>query len=76
MLGKIFHGHDLDHQACPPCEVLRALTSPRLRVVLLPSEARVNPALVHRLHKILAELRVQLPRLLAERSLMCRHILI
>lgn len=37
------HAHNLDHQARPAREVLRALAPSRLRVVLLPGEARLLP---------------------------------
>lgn len=52
--------HNLDDQAGPAGEVLGALALARFRVVLLPREARLLPALVDGLDQVLAELSVQL----------------
>lgn len=49
-LVQRLHRHNLHHQARPAGEMLRALTSPRLGVVLLPREARLLPALVDRIN--------------------------
>lgn len=61
-LAQIIHGHNLHHQARPAREVLRPLAPAGLRVVLLPREARLLPALVDRVDEVGAELRVELPR--------------
>ena len=37
--AQILHGHEIDHQACPSREMLRALALARLWVVLLPRKA-------------------------------------
>lgn len=56
---EVLHGHDLDHQAGPAGEVLRALALARLGVVLLPGEPRVDPALVDGLDEVLAQAAVE-----------------
>lgn len=54
-LARPLHGHELDDQARPAREVLRALALARLGVVLLPREARLLPAVVDRVDKVLAK---------------------
>lgn len=69
-LVQRLHRHNLHHQARPAGEMLRALTSTRLRIVLLPREARLLPALVDRINQIRAQLVIQAPGLTLERSLL------
>lgn len=70
--GKILHGHDLDHQTGPASKVLRPLALARLGVVLFPREARLLPALVHRVDNVSAQTAVQVPgRLLVRAVLGC-----
>lgn len=57
--AQIRHGHDLDDQTRPPRKVLRALTSARLGVVLLPGKTRFLPGLVDGVDEVLAQARVQ-----------------
>jgi len=57
---KIREVHDLDHQASPASEMLCPLALAGIGIVLLPSKARLFPALVHSLDKICAELGVHL----------------
>lgn len=57
--AEVLHGHDLDHQAGPASEVLRALARARLGVVLLPCEARLLPALVDGVDEVLAQAGVE-----------------
>lgn len=52
---QIRHGHNLDHQTRPASKVLGALTLTRLRVVLLPCETRLLPALEDGVDKILTQ---------------------
>lgn len=52
---QIRHTHNLNHQARPAREVLRALSLARLRIVLLPREASLFPALVHGAYEVFAE---------------------
>jgi len=59
--AEVVHGHNLDHQACPARKVLRPLSLTRLRVVLLPCEARLLPAGVDRVDHVLPQPRVQVP---------------
>lgn len=56
---EVLHGHDLDHQAGPAREVLRALALARLGVVLLPGEAGIDPALVDGLDEVLPQAAVE-----------------
>jgi hypothetical protein len=65
---QVIHGHNLNHQARPPREMLVALSSARLWVILLPCKARLLPALENCVDKILAQLRVQLAGFLAVRA--------
>lgn len=53
--AQIRHGHDLNHQTRPAGKVLGALTLARLRVVLLPCETRLLPALENGVDQILTE---------------------
>jgi len=57
--GKIRHRHNLNNQAGPACEMLRALAGASLRVVLLPCETSLFPALEHGLDEVLAQFRIQ-----------------
>jgi hypothetical protein len=50
---QIRHRHDLDHQARPASKMLRTLALARLRIILLPREARLLPALIHRVDEVL-----------------------
>lgn len=59
--AQILHCHDLDDKARPAREVLRALALARLRVVLLPREARLLPALVDGFDEVPAQAAVQIP---------------
>lgn len=54
-LARLLHGHQLDDQARPAGEVLRALALAGLRIVLLPGEARLLPALVDSVDQVLAQ---------------------
>jgi hypothetical protein len=74
-LVQRLHRHNLHHQARPASEMLRALTSTRLRVVLLPREARLLPALVDRINQICAQLVIQNPGLALERTLLGANFL-
>ena len=56
---QIRHPHNLDDQARPAGEMLRALSLARLRVILLPGETRLFPALIHGVYDVLAELGVE-----------------
>lgn len=64
------HSHNLHHQARPSSKVLRALASACLGVVLLPSEARLLPALEYSVDQIRAQLVVQAPSLALEGPLL------
>lgn len=57
--AQVRHSHDLDDQTRPAREVLRALALARLRVVLLPGEARLLPTLEDGVDEILAQARVE-----------------
>lgn len=57
--AQIRHGHDLDHQTRPAGEVLGALTLACLRVVLLPCETSLLPALEDGVDKVLAQTGVE-----------------
>lgn len=61
--AQIFHSQDLDNQARPARKVLRPLTLAGLGIVLLPSEARLLPAVVHCVDEVLAESCVEIPSL-------------
>lgn len=54
-IAQIRHGHDLDDQTRPASKVLGALTLARLRVVLLPCETRLLPALEDGVDKVLTQ---------------------
>ena len=73
---QIRHAHDFNHQTCPSSEMLRALSLPGLRVVLLPSKPSFLPAFVYSLDQILAEVDVELfcPGLVS--SLLLSNILV
>lgn len=58
--AQIVHGHDFHHQTRPAREVLRPLALACLRVVLLPREARLLPALEDRVDEVGTKLRVEL----------------
>ena len=53
--AQIRHRHNLNHQTRPSGEMLRSLSSPRFRIILLPREARSFPFIKHVLHEIFAE---------------------
>ena len=57
--AQVRHSHDLHHQACPACEMLRSLAKSCLGVVLLPREACSFPVVEDVLYKNLAELGVK-----------------
>lgn len=65
---QVIHGHNLDHQTRPARKVLVALSRARLRVVLLPREARFLPALEDGVDEVLAQANVQLAGLFAVRT--------
>ena len=75
VLAEVVHGHDLDDEAGPAREVLRALSAARLRVVLLPREPGLRPALVHRLHQVPAQPRIQATGLRLVGALLQRQVL-
>jgi hypothetical protein len=52
---QVWHGHDLDHQACPASKVLGPLALASLRVVLFPRETGLLPALIDRVDEVLAK---------------------
>ena len=66
--AEVFHCHDLDHEARPARKVLRALARACLGVVLFPCEASLFPALVDRVHEVLAQGCVHALRLLLVRA--------
>ena len=72
---EILHCHDFDHEAGPPGKVLRALALARFRVVLLPCEARLLPALVDRVDHVAAQARVQVPGSRPMRPVLSCHFL-
>ena len=47
---QIRHCHNFNHQARPPSEMLRSLSSARLGVVLFPREARLFPLIEEIIH--------------------------
>ena len=73
--AEIWHRHDLDNQARPPCKMLRSLTLTRLRVVLFPRKSSLLPAIIYSIDKIFAEIGVQLPSALLMRTLCLCDIL-
>lgn len=56
---QIRHPHDLNDKTRPAREMLRALPLARLRIILLPREARLLPALEYCLDEVEAKARVQ-----------------
>lgn len=74
-LVQRLHRHNLHHQARPAGEMLGALASARLRIVLLPREARLLPAVVDRINQIRAQLVIQTPGLALERTLLGANFL-
>ena len=72
---KIRHGHDLDNQASPASEMLSALALAGLRVILLPCEASLFPALINSVNEVLAEIGVQLLSALLVRPLCLSDVL-
>lgn len=65
-LVQRLHRHNLHHQTRPASEMLGALTSARLRIVLLPCEARLLPALEDCVNQIRTQLIIQTPGLALE----------
>ena len=61
---EVWHMHNLDHQACPPSEMLGALTMPGLRIILLPSKACSLPLVEDIVYQIPPELGVNSSSLL------------
>lgn len=57
---QIRHCHNLDDETRPPGKVLRALSRSSFRVILLPRESSLLPALVDSLHEVLPQVGVQL----------------
>ena len=49
---QVRHRHDLDHETCPPREMLRSLSSACLRVILFPCEARLFPLIEDVIHEV------------------------
>ena len=47
---QVRHRHDFDHETCPSREMLRSLSSARLRVILFPREARLFPLIEDVIH--------------------------
>lgn len=72
---QIRHSDNLDHKTSPTREMLRPLSSTRVRIILLPCETSLLPALVHRLHEIGPEFDVYTFGLLLMRSSTDGHIL-
>jgi hypothetical protein len=66
--AKIWHRHNLNDQARPPCKMLRSLSLARLGVVLFPRTACLFPAVVYSIDKVFAEIGVQLPSALLMRA--------
>lgn len=75
IITQILHSHNLDHQTRPSREMLSALTSARVRVILLPGKASLLPALVDRLHEVLTQIRVELTSLVYVRTVLRSDIL-
>lgn len=57
---EVLHRHDLHNQTRPARKVLRALALARLRIILLPREARLLPALVDGADEILTQAAVEI----------------
>ncbi len=62
--AQVRHDHDLDHQTSPTREMLRALSRPRLRIILFPCESCPLPLTVNILDKIFTEFVVNFSGLL------------
>ena len=58
-MTHVRHPHDLHHQTCPACEMLRSLAMSCLGVVLLPREACSFPIVEDVFYKILAEVGIE-----------------
>ena len=52
---QVRHRHNLNHQTCPACEMLRSLSSASLRVILFPREARLFPLIEDVINEIFPE---------------------
>ena len=52
---QVRHRHNFNHQTGPACEMLRSLSSARLRVILFPREARLLPLVEDVVHQIFPE---------------------
>src|SRR5947207_11796682 len=75
-LGEVRHNHDVHHQARPAGEMLRALPSTCLRVVLFPCKASLLPLPEHVFYHIRSQLDVDIARLLLVRSFSRGYVLL
>ena len=72
---QVRHGHDLDNQTRPSSKVLGSLAAARLGVVLLPSKARLLPAVVHGVDKGATKAAVEVGGRSLEGTILERNVL-
>lgn len=59
---QIRHPHNLNHQTCPPSEMLSSLSHSRFRIILFPRKSCFLPTIIDRLDKIQSKFRVEIFR--------------